>query len=741
MFNTIKGNSTKEKPHYMQSEEERAAKLWRGTTDHTRWRLKDDDSRHTWHYLPDEEACKDWPQSNAEKFYLDLPLDLPSLPRAASASEAAYNGLTFFENLQLPSGHWGCESGGPMLFCVGLIIALFFTDTPIPATTKIELRNYLVSLADPIQGGWGLHTTGESTICGTAINYVVLRILGMEPGDPILVRARSFLQENGGAIYSTVWGKFWLAILGVVDWKIVNPIPPELWLLPDWVPFAPWRFYAETRLVNLPMSYLYHKKWTYQGNPDFIQDLREELLVEPYEEINWAENIDTVAPFDCKTPKSWIAKGANWVFLKIWEPYVCPRFLKARAESWVSQQIDMQDINTDYAGIAATDAPMNTIICYLRDGPDSISFKRHIGRLQEFLWMTSDGMVINSTNGSQCWDTAFLVQAVCHCGFQTDERWKPMLWKAYNYLERQQIRDNCVDQDKCYRQPRKGGWSFSNKDQGYAVSDCIAEALSAVILLEKTAKLPKIFDDQRIFDAVDTMILYQNAGGGVSAFEARRGSKLLEKLNVAEVFGNQMVEYDYPECTTSCVTALCLFKQYWPDYRKRDVEKFIQQGVAWIKQDQRHDGSWYGSWGICFTYATMFALESLAAVGEHYSTSSHAKRACDFLISKQREDGGWSESFKSCETGEYHEDPSGSLVVQTAWALIGLLDAKYPNTEPLERGARFLMGRQQDNGEWLKEAIPGAFHNFCTFSYPNYKFTFTIKALGMLADRLPDLRR
>lgn len=224
-----------------------------------------------------------------------------------------------------------------------------------------------------------------------------------------------------------------------MDWKIVNPMPPELWLLPDWVPFAPWRFYAETRLVNLPMSYLYHKKWTYKGNTEFIRDLREELLVEPYEEINWAENIDTVAPFD-KTPKSWIAKSANWVFLNILEPYVCPRFLKERAESWVSQQIDMQDLNTDYAGIAATGAPMNTMICYFLDGPDSIGFKRHVERLQEFLWMTADGMVINNTNGSQCWDTAFLVQAVCRCGFQADERWRPMLRKAYNYLERQQTR-------------------------------------------------------------------------------------------------------------------------------------------------------------------------------------------------------------------------------------------------------------------------------------------------------------
>lgn len=88
---------------------------------------------------------------------------------------------------------------------------------------------------------------------------------------------------------------------------------------------------------------------------------------------------------------------------------------------------------------------------------------------------------------------------------------------------------------------------------------------------------------------------------------------------------------------------------------------------------------------------------------------------------------------------EYCEDPSGSLVVQTAWALIGLVEAKYPGTEALAKGAKFLMSRQQSNGEWLTEAIPGSFHNFGTFSYPNYKFTFTLKALGLLARRCPDL--
>ena len=93
---------------------------------------------------------------------------------------------------------------------------------------------------------------------------------------------------------------------------------------------------------------------------------------------------------------------------------------------------------------------------------------------------------------------------------------------------------------------------------------------------------------------------------------------------------------------------------------------------------------------------------------------------------------------QAIETMEYHGDPKGSLVVQTAWALVGLMAAEYPNIESLKRGIQLIMSRQQGNGEWLHEAIEGAFHNFSTFSYPNYKFTFTIKALGMFAKRYLD---
>jgi lanosterol synthase len=51
-------------------------------TDYTRWRMRDDESRHTWHYLEDDDATKEWPQTLADKYYLGLPLVRTLLPHS-----------------------------------------------------------------------------------------------------------------------------------------------------------------------------------------------------------------------------------------------------------------------------------------------------------------------------------------------------------------------------------------------------------------------------------------------------------------------------------------------------------------------------------------------------------------------------------------------------------------------------------------------------------------------------------
>jgi len=297
------------------------------------------------------------------------------------------------------------------------------------------------------------------------------------------------------------------------------------------------------------------------------------------------------------------------------------------------------------------------------------------------------------------------------------------------------------DREICYRQSRKGAWPFSTKLQGYTVSDCTAEALRVVLLLQNGHHYQPLLDESRIKDAVDVLLTMQNKHtGGFASYERQRGSEYLELLNAAEVFGRIMVEYDYPECTTAVVTVLSLFQKHYPNYRADEIQTIKESALQYIRRAQRDDGSWYGSWGICFTYAAMFALESLASVGETYTNSSRVKKACDFLIAHQRtDDGGWGESYRASELKVW-VDHERSQVVQTCWAVIALMYAGYPDQRPIRRALAMVVGRQQPNGEFLQEAIEGVFNCSCMITYPNYKFYFPVKALGMYRARWGDER-
>ena len=80
----------------------------------------------------------------------------------------------------------------------------------------------------------------------------------------------------------------------------------------------------------------------------------------------------------------------------------------------------------------------------------------------------------------------------------------------------------------------------------------------------------------------------------------------MQKFNPAETFGDIMIDYDYVELTSACITGLTAFQQVYPHHRDAEIQQAITRGVEWIRQDQRADGSWYGSWGVCFTYGAWF---------------------------------------------------------------------------------------------------------------------------------------
>lgn len=73
-------------------------------------------------------------------------------------------------------------------------------------------------------GGWGIHIEVRSTVFGSCLSYICLRLLGqggakdhLEEGGGggmamVLARGHKWIRDHGGAVGIPSWGKFWLAV-------------------------------------------------------------------------------------------------------------------------------------------------------------------------------------------------------------------------------------------------------------------------------------------------------------------------------------------------------------------------------------------------------------------------------------------------------------------------------------------------------------------------------------------------
>nr|KJB76714.1 hypothetical protein B456_012G102400 [Gossypium raimondii] len=112
--------------------------------------------------------------------------------------------LDYYSIIQVDDGHWPGDYGGPMFLLHGLVITLYVTGA-------LNINR---------DGGWGLHIEGPSTMFGTVLNYVSLRLLGesAKGGERAIEKARKWILEHG-------------------------------------------RMWCHCRMVHLPMSFLYAKKF------------------------------------------------------------------------------------------------------------------------------------------------------------------------------------------------------------------------------------------------------------------------------------------------------------------------------------------------------------------------------------------------------------------------------------------------------------------------------------------------
>eukprot|EP00899_Mesostigma_viride_P028010 jgi/Mesvir1/8394/Mv12638-RA.1 len=657
----------------------------------------------------------------------------------------------FYSTLQCDSGHFPGDYGGPMFLMPGLVIVLYISGALRQVLSEHhirEMRRYLFAHQNR-DGGWGLHIEGHSTMFGSVLSYVTLRLLGVGPDDdckefgpsdsdePAMTRGRAWINSKGGAAGITSWGKFWLAVLGVYEWVGINPMPPEMWLLPYFIPLHPGRFWCHCRMVYLPMSYVYGRRGT--GAPTALtQALRSELYPEPYASINWNSTRNRCAKEDLYYSHPLI-QDMVWAALHWGVEPLLQRWplnkLRQSALAHVMEHIHYEDESTRYVDIGPVNKVINMLCCWLED-PQGEAFKRHLPRVKDYLWLAEDGMKMQGYNGSQLWDTAFAVQAVAASGMM-EEPMTAILSNASKYIDKAQVRENSPgDMNYFYRHISKGAWPFSNRDHGWPISDCSSEGLKAALVL---AGLPEELvgphlPDDRLFDAINIIMSYQNKDGGFATYENTRSFAWIEAFNPSETFGDIMIDYSCVECTSACVTAMSAFRRQYPHHREDEVGRAISRARDFILSIQRSDGSWYGSWGVCFTYAGWFGIGALLASGLTYETSPAIRKAVAFLLSKQLPNGGWGESYLSCQDKVYtHLEGGKAHAVNTAWAMLALLEAGEATRHPqsLHAGARVLLAMQEESGDWPQQAIMGVFNRNCMITYANYRNIFPIWALGL----------
>jgi squalene-hopene/tetraprenyl-beta-curcumene cyclase len=572
-------------------------------------------------------------------------------------------------------------------------------------------------------GTWANFHGGPGELSTTIEAYWALRLAGDAPEEEHMCRAAGFVRAQGGIERARVFTHVWLALFGLWSWDEVPALPPEIVLLPGWVPLNVYDFACWARQTIVALSLVKAHR--------------------PVRSLAFALDELTTAsggggePPTARRPVAWhgrLLAGLDKILRAYEHRPIGPlrRLALGRSERWIVRR---QEADGSWGGIQP---PWVYSLMALHLGGYPLEhpvMRRGLQGLDRFMVEDrDDARGVGAPAGlsrrleacqSPVWDTALAMVALADAGLPGDD---PAMMRAAEWL----LGEEAIatgDWAVARGELAPGGWAFEFANVNYPDVDDTAEVALALRRISnalsslpsgdaRTAELRS-----RIDAAIDRAARWaqgmQSSGGGWGAFDADNTRALVRELPFLD-FG-EVIDEPSADVTAHAVEMLAALDMLDTPAARR--------GVRWLISEQEPDGSWFGRWGVNHVYGTGAAVPALIAAGVAPSEGC-IRRAVDWLQRHQNEDGGWGEDPRS------YDDPAwigrgASTASQTAWALLALHAAGRIDTPALKRGVDWLVTTQRADGTWEEPQYTGTgFPSDYYINYHLYRLVFPIAALG-----------
>jgi len=606
--------------------------------------------------------------------------DRPEARRTAAPRDPLQNAIAeavdWLAREQQPEGFWV-----GMLKCnccmeAEWILAMHFlgaTDDPkLPGVIRAILREQRPD------GSWEVYYQAPmGDINATVECYAALRCSGFEPDDEPLRKARDWILAHGGLKKTRNFTRIWLALVGEWPWAFTPVIPPEMIVLPTWMPFNIYWFAQWARGSIVPLAIVSARRPVRPLPPERRLD---ELFPDGRDRFDYFISRN----------KAGFWPTFFWMNERILHAYGSLPWKPGREAciklclEWI---IRHQDSDGAWGGIQppwiyslmalhTEGYPLEHAV--LRNGLDAWNHHWSYQR---------DGAIYLQASESPVWDTLHTLQGLLDCD-ATPETF-PQILPALEWILDKQIRVK-GDWAMTVKGVECGGWAFERANTLYPDVDDTAVAM---IVLAKIRKVVPSALRQRIEEALRRAEVWvramQSSNGGWGAFDKDNNRWIITRIPFCD-FG-EVLDPPSADLTGHKLEALGLL-----GYGMSDPA--VAKAVRYLLREQESDGSWFGRWGVNYIYGTGVVLPGLRAVGFDMK-DPRIRKAAEWLASKQNADGGWGESCASY-MDESFRGTGPNTPSQTAWALMGLLaTGSHDYDSAIVHGVEWLL-RHQHHGTW-----------------------------------------